>query len=430
MVQPKKSKSTRGSNVPSGLTSALLLKQKLLAQQKGGPKNRVTKSNAREISEKRLRTAKALDLKSKRPKDQDSDEEDNEADSKVEDEESEEDEEDHGSVTDLMRIQFEKQFGKVKGIGKPVTKSVQPEVSKPGKSKTSKASSKTEKQIPIKKAEKNKKSIKSFLNGFEKGLSDSESEEYSDFEVEDYDDMDNEEEQEEDEGPVVVKFDDSNKSYSGATSQTESTSRREKRLFMSSKAPAAIEARETSQVKSTGDDDEDEEDKILTQEDMKNDLELQRLLRESHLLSEARELGHLSGYDVANAYVSDTKIGLSGFSEETHNSKGKGALFGDVRLKTMEMRMDLIGMKRKQAKPLNMKVLQQQAKERKLDRRRQIDEARESGVVLATSILRKQEKGKKRDRNTGLKFEQMGKQTKHGILLSKRDIAKISEGKE
>lgn len=56
------------------------------------------------------------------------------------------------------------------------------------------------------------------------------------------------------------------------------------------------------------------------------------------------------------------------------------------------MRMDLIGMKRKQAKPLNMKVLQQQAKERKLDRRRQIDEARESGVVLATSILRKQEK--------------------------------------
>lgn len=95
---------------------------------------------------------------------------------------------------------------------------------------------------------------------------------------------------------------------------------------MSSKAPAAIEARETSQVKSTGDDDEDEEDKILTQEDMKNDLELQRLLRESHLLSEARELGHLSGYDVANAYVSDTKIGLSGFSEETHNSKGKGAL--------------------------------------------------------------------------------------------------------
>lgn len=434
MVPKKIGKASRRETAPisSGLSSALLLKEKLLAGQQGASKKKVSK----QARAKTQATGKLATRKSRRPKTQDEEEyrnrEETEADK--DQEESGDDDRQQESAMYIMRKQFEKQFGKIKGIESPVIKSKEPEKKAPKKSKkdTTRKNAVKEQdedsddhELPKTKKKTNGNAVKSFLHGFDDGFADSDSDDYSDFEVDDKDF----EEQEED-GPVVIKFDDSHSAYSGSTSQTMSTTRREKRLFMSSKAPASIETRETPATNNRNGsgnvDDEDEEDKILTQQDMKNDLELQRLLRESHILLEAREQGHLSGYDIANAYVSDEKNGLSQYSNETHHHKGKGALFGDVRLKAMEMRMDSIGMKRKQAKPLNMKVLQQNAKERKQNRRLQIDEARESGVVLATSVLRKEEKIRKRNTNKGLQFKQVGKQTKTGLVLSKQDIAKIT----
>lgn len=445
----KKSQPKEAPKLSSGLSSALLLKQKLLAQQQGSSKsksgkkaakgkdlNRVTKQDqkggqtGRSTKELRKDTKSNNKVNSKRPKTQEEEEGDSNDNDNDDEEKSDSEDEEEESAMDVMRRQFEKQFGKVKGVEKPVVKTRTVEKESTKKSKENPKKSKESKETKQSKETKKGNSVKDFLHGFDKSLADSDSEDYSDFNVEEYDEEEYDEENgSDDDQPIVVKYDNSNSSYAAGTLlQATSTSRREKRLFMSSKAPASIENRETPVVKGKNgnDDSEDEEDKVLTQEDMKNDLELQRLLRESHILSEAREQGHLSGYDVANAYVSDEKNGLAQYANEEHNHKGKGALFGEVRLKAMEIRMDSIGMKRKQEKPLNMKVVQQRAKDRKQNRRSQIDEARESGVVLARSVHQKESKVRKRDQNKGLQFKQLGKQTKTGLVLSKYDIQKVT----
>lgn len=441
-----KSKATEQPGGSTGLSTALALKQKLLAAQKNLKKSKKSELKERENEQTRIREARAAAAaslarkrKGRLAEDESSQskhkKQKQESDSEEEEEDDiSDDDEEETSVMDLMRLQFEKQFGKVAGVANPLSNKASPAALK-------KTKKEAKSKKPSKKPTSDSSEDEEASRGRDEELANDDEWDieipqhghafdsmFHDFEKDDSEAEDQpsqEEESSDDEKPLVVRHTDVGKSAPKLE-----TSKREKKLFMSSKAPASVSQRlaeekaaASASLNAADDEEENEEDKILTQEDLKNDLELQRLLRESHILADAASKGKLSGYDISSAYDVEGRHGKIGGL----NGNGSRGLFGEARLKTMEMRMDHLGMKKKKDRPLNMKVIQTQAAERKVERRRQIDEAREAGIILPKSVLLGEDSKKAKKRaDRGLNFQLVGKHTKNGLVVSKRDISKVS----
>lgn len=192
----------------------------------------------------------------------------------------------------------------------------------------------------------------------------------------------------EDEKPLVVKFNDS--SY---TMDSLIEDKQQKKLFMSSKTPLQERPPSPKSRRNKSKPDEDE------QLNLDNDLALQRLIKESHILAEAG----LSGVDISTGIT------------------------GKARHKTLESRLNDLGVKKSKEGqiPMNMrKGMIAKSQERQATH---IKQSREAGIILARPSKKVGEKEKKPvKRERGLKIASVGRETRHGLIISKSEIAKYS----
>lgn len=188
----------------------------------------------------------------------------------------------------------------------------------------------------------------------------------------------------EDEKPVVVRHTDS--------SFTVTATKQEKKLFMSSKAPLQEAKAELSSKRQRTEEREEDE-----QLNLDNDLALQRLIKESHILAEAG----LSGVDISTGIT------------------------GKARHKTLESRLDDLGVKRAKTQQMPMNMRKGMTAKQKERHERHVKNSREAGIVLARSEVSKAPK-KQVKRERGLKIASVGRETRHGLIISKSEISKYS----
>lgn len=195
-------------------------------------------------------------------------------------------------------------------------------------------------------------------------------------------------------GPQIVKFSGgSNQSDSVDDFMTVLSKKQQRKLFMSAKAPKSIDQAQLNAQSKIPESSE-------SQEDLKNDLELNRLIKESQILAEAeKQSSHYSGADLS--------------LDAEYNPK--------VRLKVLEMRLNEVGSKGKRSDmPMNIRkgiVAKKHEKQAKYD-----EYAREAGIVQARKSRGDSNKSQKR-RQRGLQIQTVGKSTRHGHVVSSREIA-------
>ncbi|KAF5099484.1 hypothetical protein D0Z00_001616 [Geotrichum galactomycetum] len=196
-----------------------------------------------------------------------------------------------------------------------------------------------------------------------------------------------EEEKDDDDKPVVVKFLDS--------TPTESfiPDKRQKKLFMSSHAPK----QEPIEPPAKRDPKDESEEQL----NLDNDLALQRLIKESHILAEAG----LSGVDISTGIT------------------------GRARHKTLDLRLDELGLATAKTGQIPMNMRKGMVAKKAQRKERHIREAKEAGIVLARETkkelpLGKRDKSKWRER--GLKINSVGRETRNGLFISKSEISKYT----
>lgn len=192
--------------------------------------------------------------------------------------------------------------------------------------------------------------------------------------------------------PEVVEFDASKDPLAGETKLPKSILK----SFMSSKPPSilppsALETKKKKGKKTAPDDSTEDEDPTTEATLLKNDLALQRLLRESHLL------------DASSATLEAT---------------------GKNRLKAIESRVQALGGKdiTGQKHPMAVRKGMDAAKRLKEEKRRK--HAKEAGIVLEKEVRVKKmsEREKTRDRGFG---PSVGRFRNGTLVLSKRDVMDI-----
>jgi hypothetical protein len=196
-----------------------------------------------------------------------------------------------------------------------------------------------------------------------------------------------EEEDSDSDKPVVVKFLDSTSTTSFIPDK------RQKKLFMSSHAPK----QEPIEAPAKRDPKEESEEQL----NLDNDLALQRLIKESHILAEAG----LSGVDISTGIT------------------------GRARHKTLDLRLDELGLAGAKTGQMPMKMRKGMVAKQAQRKERHIREAKEAGIVLARETkkelpLGKRDKSKWRER--GLKINSVGRETRNGLFISKSEISKYT----
>lgn len=264
----------------------------------------------------------------------------------------------------LMKRQFEEQFGKVEGL---------PE-------SEDEFDNESEEEAQDDEDEDSE-------NDNVEGSSDGENNSEFDLEMEEYehfqDEVPSDSGSESDEGPIVVR-------HSESGFKVEAT-KQEKKLFLSSKAPQQEPKPEPKRRQRANEPDEDE------RQNLDDDLALQRLIKESHILAEAG----LSGVDISTGVI------------------------GKARHKTLDSRMNDLGLKKLKEGQMPMKMRQALSAKQQQRKDRHVAQAKEAGIILARSATAKEpRKNVKRER--GLKINSVGRETRHGLIISKSEIAKYT----
>lgn len=275
---------------------------------------------------------------------------------------------------DAIKAAFESQFGTEWSA--PVTNS-KPEQENTGQPSENSENASEEEEVQPAKPKKTKASKKSRAK---QPAEESSDEEYK---------FDNLSDSDASDGPITVTHDDNILN----TSQPIMT-KSQRRKFMTSGAPG-----DDTQLMGGNTNTEGEKS-----EDLKNDLELQRLIEESHILHEGQQY---SGADISGATDPMDTIGKS-------------------RLKVMNARLSKAGAKQKTARiPQAMSVgIRDKAAERQ---RKYKEEARNAGIIIAKD---RHAKSKNTTRDKGLKINSVGKASQYGIHVSAADIARLtSKGK-
>ncbi|KAL1969015.1 hypothetical protein VTN77DRAFT_849 [Rasamsonia byssochlamydoides] len=166
--------------------------------------------------------------------------------------------------------------------------------------------------------------------------------------------------------------------------------KRARQAFMTAKPPSLSDSSATANSKSTKTKEDDED--AMDAENLKNDLALQRLLKESHLLESASDL----------------------------NPTGKN------RHKALDLRMQSLGAKKslfeQEKMPMSHRkgIIAKAAKKEEVRRR----EARENGIILEKPTFKKKSSTKRRERGIG--GPAVGKFAGGTLRLSKRDVMSIT----
>ncbi|PYH74075.1 uncharacterized protein BO88DRAFT_447916 [Aspergillus vadensis CBS 113365] len=164
-----------------------------------------------------------------------------------------------------------------------------------------------------------------------------------------------------------------------------------RKAFMTSKPPSYSEEPKPAKKKAKKEKSDDDEEDAMDADNLKNDLALQRLLKESHLLESANEL----------------------------------APTGKNRIKALDLRMQELGAKAslyKQKMPTAHRRGIKEKAEMKEDRRRR--EAKENGIILEKPAPKSNPASTKR-RERGVGGASIGKFAGGALNLSKRDVAAI-----
>lgn len=201
---------------------------------------------------------------------------------------------------------------------------------------------------------------------------------------------------------------------SASALQTAMMSKREMRAYLSSRPPdtTSTTSTQTKSLKAGGEDDDDDAQNEDSKTLLANDLALQRLLSESHLLS------------ASNPFHS---IGSS-------DADGKTFTQGRTRHLTTDLRLQKLGSKEsiftQRKMPMGMrKGINSARQEREAKRRR---EAKENGIILETAL---KEKGRKRTSkgtrgDVAVDMPGMGKFRNGELRLSSREVKEVEmEGK-
>ncbi|KAG0684529.1 pre-rRNA processing and 40S ribosomal subunit assembly [Pichia californica] len=229
--------------------------------------------------------------------------------------------------------------------------------------------------------------------------------------------------------PIVVKFEDK---YSSVQKQKKPTST-EKKLRKSGKPITLAELKKKKeealkqQVTSSG--------AKTAHEELKEDLDLQRLLNESHILKNLA--------DQRRNTASGAELTLKTLNDP---------IIGKARVRTLDSRLQQISSingdpnKMNKLEKMPMKMRQGMIKAQKARIEKHENEARENGIVMSINkkgsfrnidndkafIAKEKLIGKStginknsRYRDRGLKIQSVGRHTKNGLVLSNDDIAKI-----
>lgn len=237
------------------------------------------------------------------------------------------------------------------------------------------------------------------------------------------DDDDNDQGSEEDSGsePKGVEIVDYSKPASGTATalQNAMMSKREMRAYLSSRPPdtTSTDATRTKQ-KASGDDEDphNEDSKTL----LANDLALQRLISESHILSASNPF---------NSIGSSAHGGGGGADSKTFTEGRTRKLTTDLRLQKLGSKESIF---KQQKMPMGMrKGINTAKQEREAKRRR---EAKENGIILETAQKKGgSSSGKKRSKGRGgvaVDMPGMGKFRNGELRLSNREVKAVEmEGK-
>ncbi|KAL6811017.1 hypothetical protein GGI42DRAFT_349976 [Trichoderma sp. SZMC 28013] len=229
-------------------------------------------------------------------------------------------------------------------------------------------------------------------------------------EVEDGEDEDDDEEEEEDEDeddtPVIEVVD-----HSVSQAPTTSTmSKRELKAFMSSRPPD-----QTSSPKPTAQPPSSSKSSAALPEDapslLAQDLELRRLIAESHLLQTNKPLSLAAALSTTSS----------------PNAQPKAFSSGRVRQKALDMRIQALGSKtsilKQEKMPMHMrKGINAAAVEREAKRRR---EAKETGVILERETGKKKKRDRKSGGGGGGFGPAVGRLKGAELRISERDVKKI-----
>jgi hypothetical protein len=193
--------------------------------------------------------------------------------------------------------------------------------------------------------------------------------------------------------------------HTDAYSTTTTINKRESRTWLSSRPPIPTSAEDTpSSTDKKGNATKEEDAPSL----LKNDLELQRLLAESHLFSAAA-----------------AKTGDTGEASTEH--------VGRYRHLATDLRLSALGSKTSIYKQVKMpmsfrKGIQSVAAGKESKRRR---EARENGIVLerpgASNLSKKASKEKRKGSSRAIDAPAVGRMSNGMLRLSKQDIASIED---
>ncbi|KAK0765585.1 hypothetical protein N5P37_001522 [Trichoderma harzianum] len=220
------------------------------------------------------------------------------------------------------------------------------------------------------------------------------------------DEDDDEEEEEDDDSPVIEVVD-----HSASQAPTTSTmSKRELKAFMSSRPPdqssSAKPAAQPSSSKSSSAALPEDAPSLLAQ-----DLELRRLIAESHLLQTNKPLSLAAALSTTSS----------------PNAQPKAFSSGRVRQKALDMRIQALGSKtsilKQEKMPMHMrKGINAAAVEREAKRRR---EAKETGVILERETGKKKRRDRKSGGGGGGFGPAVGRLKGAELRISERDVKKI-----
>ncbi|KAL6823946.1 hypothetical protein V8C40DRAFT_246904 [Trichoderma camerunense] len=240
------------------------------------------------------------------------------------------------------------------------------------------------------------------------GLSNEDDDEYDDDVEDDDDDDDDDEEEDEDEDdtPVIEVVD-----HSVSQAPTTSTmSKRELKAFMSSRPPD-----QTSSPKPTAQPSSSKSSAGLPEDApslLAQDLELRRLIAESHLLQTNKPLSLAAALSTTSS----------------PNAQPKAFSSGRVRQKALDMRIQALGSKtsilKQEKMPMHMrKGINAAAVEREAKRRR---EAKETGVILERETGKKKKRDRRGGGGGGNGFgPAVGRMKGAELRISERDVKKI-----
>ncbi|THC95520.1 hypothetical protein EYZ11_004992 [Aspergillus tanneri] len=173
-----------------------------------------------------------------------------------------------------------------------------------------------------------------------------------------------------------------------STKDRELIDKKARKAFMTAKPPT-FTVKPTAEKRTPSKTKKDDDDRANDADNLKNDLALQRLLKESHLLESASELGPT----------------------------------GKNRLKALDLRMQSLGAKTSlyhQNMPSSHRRGIKAKAEQKEEKRRR--EARENGIILEKPVPKKASNGR---RERGVGGPSVGKFAGGTLNLSKRDISAI-----